>query len=58
MRIIFGKMRATQPILPAPWFQPCYAHHYFVATYPSTLLRNNGRSFGILHVYSRKLQHR
>jgi len=34
-------MRATQPILLAPWLQPCYAHH----TYLLILLRNNGCYF-------------
>jgi len=35
----------TQPIFLAPWFQPFYAHHRFVATYLSILLRNNGLYF-------------
>jgi len=38
----------TQPILLAPWFQPSYAHHCFVANYLSISLRNNGRYFGNL----------
>jgi len=35
----------TQPILFAPWLQPCYVHHRFVATNLSILLRNNGLYF-------------
>jgi len=53
-------MRATQPILLAPWLQPCYAHHRFVATYLSTLLRAMAVISGICskRAYSSKLQHR
>jgi len=41
-------MRATHPILLAPWLQPWHAHHRFVATYLSILMRNNGRYIGNL----------
>ena len=53
-------MRAIQPILLAPWLQPCYAHHRFVATYLSTLLRAMAVISGIYskRAYSSKLQHR
>jgi len=32
----------------APWFQQYNAHHHFVTTYLSILLRNNGLYFGNL----------
>jgi len=52
-------MRATQPILLALWLQRCYAHHRFVATYLSILLRDNGHYFRIYSksAYPSKLQH-
>jgi len=45
---LLWQMRATLPLLLAPWFQPCYAHHRVASIYLSTLLRNNGRYFGNL----------
>jgi len=38
-------MKATQQILLAPWLQPRYAHHRFVANYLSILLLKIGRHF-------------
>ena len=42
---LLWQMRATEPMLLAPWLQPCYAHHRFVATYLSILLRDIGHYF-------------